>query len=130
MFAEADLVSPTAARHTIHWVGPDSSATTGRSSQPVLVANTDADEIVAGTAGAQSATSLVIVRYDDNDEYKVNGESKSMAKFEEALEYATGDSRITDAAITWSGYNYRDPDKITEWALTYTDITATREPLG
>lgn len=125
VFAEADLVSPNAARHTLHWVRADSTADTSQDNQAIAVVNTQADEIVAG-AGA----TLVIVRYDDNDEFKVNGVSKSMAKFEEALEYATGDSRITAVLLDWSGYDYRDPDEITEWELTYTDIPGEREPLG
>ncbi len=117
-FAEADLVSPTTARHTIHWVRADSAAGAAPEggAQAIATVNVEADEIVAG-----AAATLVIVRYDDNDEFKINGESKSMSKFEEELQYATGDSRITGVTLNWGGYDYRDPDEITEWALVYDD---------
>jgi hypothetical protein len=120
-----ELVTPDALRPTIHWIGPDSSA--GRKSvtaQPINVADTGGDVIVVGTGG-----SLVALLYDSTDEFKAPGadggiESVSMDDFEAALDDAlanAGENRVTAIQLTWDGYNYRDPDDITEFTLSFVD---------
>ena len=119
------MVTPDALRPTIHWIGPDSSA--GRKSvtaQPINVADTGGDVIVVGTGG-----SLVALLYDSTDEFKApgadgNAESVSMDDFEAALDDAlanAGENRVTAIQLTWDGYNYRDPDDITEFTLSFVD---------
>jgi hypothetical protein len=131
-FANADLYTPSSARPSLYWIAPDSAASE-EGSDPVVIVDTTANEIVVGEADAATENDFVLVLYDSTDQFKVNGESKSMAKFEEALDDAVSDDRVAAVALVWSGYDYRDPDEITEWNLTFTDGRETvegREPLG
>ena len=131
-FANADLITPDSARPTLHWIAPDSAAgATG--SEPVVVVDTTANEVVVGEADNVDPNDFVLVLYDSTDQFKVNGISKSMEKFEGALDDAVSDDRVTAVTLVWSGYDYRDPDEITEWNLTFTDGRTSvvgREPLG
>ena len=131
-FANADLITLDSARPTLHWIAPDSAAGAG-GSEPVVVVDTTANEVVVGEDANDDPNDFVLVLYDSTDQFKVNGISKSMEKFEEALDDAVSDDRVTAVTLVWSGYDYRDPDEITEWNLTFTDGRTSvegREPLG
>ena len=74
--------------------------------------------------------------YDSTDEFKAPGadgiESVSMDDFEAALDDAlanAGAGRVTEIQLTWAGYNYRDPDDITEFTLSFIDARM-GEPIG
>ena len=131
-FANADLITPTSVRPMLYWIAPDSAAD-DMGSELVVIVDTTANEVVVGDVENDNPNDFVLVLYDSSDQFKVNNVSKSMAKFEEALDGAVSDSRITAVTLVWGGYDYRDPDEITEWNLTFTDgRTAVdgREPVG
>ena len=98
----------------VYYVGADSSAgKSTRTAQTILTGDTDDDTIVVDGP--------VAVFYDDNDEFKVDDEPKSMSKFVKALSGVLG-SPCKSGTLRWSSYNYRDSDDIAEWALDVTDV--------
>ena len=106
---------------TFYWHKDDSDA--GKASvgaRAILSGDVDAGEVVVNL-GDSPATDPVILFYDSNDRYTVNGDPVGMEDFEDALAVAlqwgsgAAATSINGGTVEWTGYNFRDSDDITVW---------------
>ena len=105
---------------TFYWAKPASTAedlTALQTSTVVRVADADSNTLIIGGDPDDATVAPLLVRYDDNDQFEVDGELGGMAAFEEALAADLEEEGFRDSVGVFS-YDPADSGDVARFVLT------------